>query len=53
MLPKMKAETEEINKLIEQLEPAITKIATNKETTATLNEKPASSGAGSNTGLKF
>jgi len=53
MLPKMKAETEEINKLIEQLEPAVTKIATNKETTATLNEKPASSGAGSNTGLKF
>ena len=53
MLPKMKAETEEINKLIEQLEPAITKIATNKETTATLNEKPASSGAGSNTELKF
>lgn len=25
----------------------------NVETTATLNEKPASSGAGSNTGLKF
>lgn len=53
MLPKMKAETEEITKMIEQLEPAVTKIATNKETTATLNEKPASSGAGSNTGLKF
>ena len=28
--------------MIEQLEPAVTKIATNKETTATLNEKPAS-----------